>query len=116
VPGSLPPELAGRAAFLAGLGDDLDLAKKLVDIFVDQSPHLVEQIHSAIAAGDSDALRRAAHALKGTISNFPAGPAREVAARMEMVGFDGDISAAREIYPLLEQEVTRLKSVLPALI
>jgi len=116
VPGTLPPELAGRAAFLAGLGDDLALARKLVDIFVEQSPRLVEQIHSAIVAADSDALRRAAHALKGTIGNFPAGPAREIAARMEMVGFDGDITAARELYPLLEQEVDRLRSVLPALI
>lgn len=116
VPGSLPPELAGRTAFLAGLGGDVDLARKLVGIFVEQSPRLVEQIRSAIAAGDPDALRRAAHALKGTISNFPVGPAREIASRMEMVGFDGDIPAARDIYPVLEQEVGRLRSVLPALI
>ena len=115
-PTEVPPELAGRPAFLAGLGDDVELARKLVDIFIEQSPKLMEQIRDAISAGDTTALRRAAHALKGTISNFPSGRARGVAARMEGIGFDGDIEAAREALPQLEQEVERLKTVLPALI
>jgi PAS domain S-box-containing protein len=112
----LPPELAGRAAFLAGLGDDIELARKLVEIFIGQSPKLLEGIRAAIDAGDAEALRRAAHALKGTVSNFPSGPARGVAARMEMIGFDGDIASAREVYPLLEQEINRLTELLPAMI
>jgi PAS domain S-box-containing protein len=112
----VPPELAGRAGFLAGLGDDVELARKLIEIFIGQSPRLLAEIQAAIEKGDTDALRRSAHALKGTISNFPSGPARGAAARMEMIGFDGDIAAAREVYPLLEQEVERLKTVLPALV
>lgn len=111
-----PPELAGRAGFLAGLGDDRELARKLVEIFIGQSPRLLAEINDAIERGDTDALRRSAHALKGTISNFPSGPARGAAARMEMIGFDGDITAAREVYPMLEREVERLKNLLPALI
>ena len=114
--GGVPPELAGRPAFLAGLDDDVELARKLVDIFIEQTPSLMAEIRGAIDAQDAAALRRAAHALKGTVSNFPAGPARAVAAAMEDIGFDGDIEAARETLPLLEQEVERLKTVLPALI
>ena len=34
----LPPELAGRPAFLAGLADDEELARKLVELFVQQTP------------------------------------------------------------------------------
>jgi signal transduction histidine kinase/CheY-like chemotaxis protein/HPt (histidine-containing phosphotransfer) domain-containing protein len=113
---AIPPELAGRHAFLAGLGDDVELARKLVDIFVEQSPALLKQIRAAIDAQDSAALRRAAHALKGTISNFPSGPAREAAARMEGIGVDGDLQAALEMLPHLEGEVLRLRNVLPALI
>ena len=112
----IPPELAGRPAFLAGLGDDVELARKLVEIFVDQSPSLVNQIRAAIDARDAAELRRAAHALKGTISNFPTGPARAVAARMEGIGFDGDIAAAQDVLPQLEEEVARLRTVLPALV
>ncbi|HJR61331.1 MAG TPA: ATP-binding protein [Vicinamibacterales bacterium] len=113
--GGIPPELAGRPGFLAGLGDDIELARKLVELFVQQSPALMNQIRAAIEAQDAPALRRAAHALKGTISNFPTGPARGVAARMEGIGFDGDFEAARQTLPLLEQEVDRLKTLLPGL-
>ena len=115
-PAELPPELAGRPAFLSGLGDDLDLARKLVSIFLEQSPRLITDIRTAVAAGDATALRRAAHALKGTISNFPPGPARGAAAQMETFGYDGDLDRARAALPLLEQEVERLQSLLPAMI
>ncbi len=115
-PAQLPPELAGRPAFLSGLGDDIELARKLVSIFLEQSPRLVAEIRSAIAAGDAASLRRSAHALKGTISNFPLGAARGVAAEMETFGYDGNIDAAREAFPVLEQEVERLQSLLPSMI
>ena len=115
-PSAVPPELAGRAAFLAGLGDDVDLARKLVEIFVEQSKTLLEQVRAAIEAGDAEALRRAAHALKGTISNFPPGPARIVASQMETLGFDKDLVGARASLPELEREVHRLRELLPALI
>lgn len=115
-PTEVPPELAGRPAFLAGLGDDVELARQLVDIFLEQSPKLMAQVRAAILAGDAVALRLAAHALKGTISNFPSGAARSVAARMEALGYDQDLAAARETLPQLEQEVERLTTLLPALI
>jgi hypothetical protein len=35
---------------------------------------------------------------------------------MEEIGFDGDVAAARQTLPLLEQEVDRLTALLPALI
>lgn len=115
-PALVPPELAGRAAFLEGLGDDTELARKLIDLFIEHSPKLMADLRTAIEASDPVGLRKAAHALKGSISNFPPGPARGVAARMEMIGFDGDIGAAREVWPVLEAEVERLKTLLPALI
>jgi len=112
----LPPELAGRPAFLAGLADDQELARKLVDLFVQQTPILLTQLRLAIRDEDASALVRAAHALRGTISNFPAGRARSEAARMEAIGLAGDFAAAREAMALLDQEVERLRSLLPVLI
>jgi HPt (histidine-containing phosphotransfer) domain-containing protein len=113
---AVPPELAGRPAFLAGLGDDVVLARRLVEIFVEQSAGLMGQVRAAIAAGDATALRKAAHALKGTIGNFPEGSAHAVATRMEGIAVAGDLAAAGDALPLLEQEVDRLKTLLPSLI
>jgi PAS domain S-box-containing protein len=116
VPISPPPELAGRAAFLEGLGNDTSLARRLVDLFLQDSSRLVADINSAIADRDAERLRRAAHTLKGSVSNFPAATARDTAARMEAIGFDGDFAAAQEVFPMLEKEIDRLRGVLPTLI
>ena len=110
------PELAGREAFLEGLGNDTALARRLVDLFMQDSTRLVDDIGRAIAARDAESLRRAAHTLKGFVSNFPAGTARETAARMEAIGLDGDFEAAEETFPALEKEIDRLRSVLPTLV
>jgi signal transduction histidine kinase/CheY-like chemotaxis protein len=112
----VPPELAGRPTFLAGLGGDLELARKLVSIFMEESPAMLEKVRAAIDAGDGEALRRAAHALRGMVSNFPPGPARGAAARMETIGFDNDLAAAREAFTVLEQEIARLRDLLPSLV
>jgi two-component system, sensor histidine kinase len=111
-----PPELAGRAAFLDGLGNDTSLARRLIDLFLQDSSRLVEEISQAITDRDAERLRRSAHTLKGSVSNFPAGAARDTAARMEVIGFDGDFEAAREVFPLLEKEIERLRGLLPTLI
>jgi len=111
-----PPELAGRAAFLEGLGNDTSLARRLIDLFLQDSGKFVDDISHAIAERDADRLRRAAHTLKGSVSNFPAGAARDTAARMELIGFDGDFDTAHELFPLLEREIVRLRGVLPTLI
>jgi HPt (histidine-containing phosphotransfer) domain-containing protein len=111
-----PPELAGRAAFLDALGNDTSLARRLVDLFLRDSGRLVEDIGRAIGERDAERLRRAAHTLKGSVSNFPAGAARDTAARMELIGFDGDFDAAHEVFPLLEKEIDRLRGLLPTLI
>jgi len=111
-----PPELAGRSAFLEGLGNDTTLARRLIDLFLQDSARLVDDISHAIADRDAERLRRAAHTLKGSVSNFPAGAARDTAARMELIGFDGDFEAAQEVFPLLEKEIVRLRGLLPTLI
>jgi PAS domain S-box-containing protein len=116
LPVTPPPELAGRTAFLEGLGNDLSLARRLIELFLTDSPRLLDQISRAIDDHDAEQLRRAAHTLKGSVSNFPVGPARETAARMEMIGFDGDFDAAREVLPTLEKEIDRLRGLLPTLI
>jgi CheY-like chemotaxis protein len=94
----------GREALTELSRHQVDIAlmeRKLVAIFLKQSPGMVESVRVAIEARDGDALRRAAHALRGMVSNFPPGPARGAAARMETIGFDDDLVAAHEVLPSL---------------
>lgn len=112
----LPPELAGRAAFLDGLGNDISLARRLIDLFLTDSRRLLDEVNGGIDSRDAERLRHAAHTLQGSLSNFPTGAARDTAARMETIGFDADFDAAREIFPTLEKEIDRLRALLPMLI
>ncbi|HEY4659702.1 MAG TPA: response regulator, partial [Gemmatimonadaceae bacterium] len=58
--------------FIERLGGDADLAREMARTFVRQAGRLVDAVRSAVAGGDADALRRAAHALKGAAGNFNA--------------------------------------------
>jgi len=92
------------------------LARRLVDLFLQESDRLMHDIRGAIVDRDAERLRRSAHTLCGSVSNFPAGAARSTAARMEAIGLEADFDAATETLPLLEREIDRLRGLLPTLI
>jgi PAS domain S-box-containing protein len=99
--GSFDP---GRA--VARLRGDHGLLRELLDMFFAECPAMVASIRSAIDAADAEALRRAAHALKGSVANFAAERALESARRLERMGIDRDLAAAgpalRELEDALE--------------
>ncbi len=105
-----------RQSFLAGLGGDAELARKLIDLFLSNAPGLLAAVRESLDRGDAESLRRAAHALKGAMGNFPATVAQDMTARLELAGLDGDLEVARALYPALEREIARLTSSLPTLV
>jgi HPt (histidine-containing phosphotransfer) domain-containing protein len=90
------------AAAAARLGDDPRLLRELLDLFWADSPRMLDEIEKAIAAGDAAALRRAAHALKGSVANFSASHAVDAARRLERMGIEGDLSDAKSALRDLE--------------
>jgi PAS domain S-box-containing protein len=94
-----------RAA-AARLGGDARLLGELIEMFLADCPRMVSEVRSAIDAKDTEALRQAAHALKGSVANFAATPAVDAARRLERMGKDGDLSGAeaafRELHAALD--------------
>jgi HPt (histidine-containing phosphotransfer) domain-containing protein len=72
-------------------------------------------IRQAIGSRDPEALRRAAHALKGSIANFAAQAPLEAASRLETMGRSNELAGIEEAYLTLEKEVTRLERALAAI-
>jgi HPt (histidine-containing phosphotransfer) domain-containing protein len=66
----------------------------LVELFGATAPRQIEQIEAGIAAGDGNAVFRAAHQLKGSIGNFGAEAARALAAEVEELGRTGQLDLA----------------------
>ena len=111
------PVAAGRPAFderfiRARLGDNAQLFAKLVRLFLGDSPARMRAMRRAINTGDGEALREAAHALKGAAANFAAAPVVEAARRLEFQGKNGDLHESVATYAVLTREMPRLRRAL----
>jgi HPt (histidine-containing phosphotransfer) domain-containing protein len=94
---------------------DVEFLQELAGIFAEDAPKLLNEIRTAISAGDTRSLERAAHTLKGSVANFGAEPAREAAFLLEMLGRSGDLAPAPEACSVLEREISRFTEALTAL-
>jgi CheY-like chemotaxis protein/HPt (histidine-containing phosphotransfer) domain-containing protein len=104
-----PGGVLDGTALLAQVEGDTELLTELVMIFLQDCPRLVGAVREAVARGDAKALERAAHTLKGTLSNFAASAAIAVALRLEQMGREGNLAQAGEACAALEAEIERLK-------
>ena len=68
------------------LGGDMSLFNEFVKIFFEDSPLLLERVFNAVDAKDHVEVNKAAHALKGLISNFGAKPCCDLALEFEQAG------------------------------
>ena len=105
-----------REAFLAGLGHDHDLARRLVELFLQQAPSLMAEIERTVQGTDAGALHRAVHALKGAIGSFPVVAAQDLIARLELASLNGNLDTARRLFPSLAREMDRVTKELGGLV
>ena len=119
IPAAVPaaPVAAARPAFderfiRARVGHDAQLFAKLVRLFLGDSPTRMRAMRRAINRGDGEALREAAHALKGAAANFAAAPVVEAARQLECQGKNGDLHESMATYAVLTREMPRLRRAL----
>ena len=99
---------------MEAVGGNLKLLGRVRDAFSSQSPRLIASMREAIAEGNSDALFRAAHTLKGAISNFGMDVALDAAIQIERAGRDSDFPRAAALLPQLETAVQKLEERMSA--
>jgi two-component system sensor histidine kinase/response regulator len=94
------------------VGGDRELLQMLVDLFNDSVPAQLGELRLAIAARNHALVHRLAHTVKGAVGNFASPPAIEAAQRLEIMGKEGDLQHADEVFVELEDIVERLKRAL----
>ena len=99
---------------LALMEGDRDLLLELIDVFFEDAPQRVEAVRRALAARDAEALYRAAHALKGSASNFGAPNVVGRANRVEALARENDLDAAALEFEFLETDMNQLVAELAA--
>ncbi len=106
-----PPE---TAATIHAFNWNSQLLREMATIFLTDAPKTMARIQSAIAVADPEALRAAAHALKGSVGNFSRAAAYESALVLETMGRGGDLSNAESAFRDLEAALRRLTEALQA--
>lgn len=85
------------------LGADEALARELVMLFLSEYPRMMAAIRDSVAAGEADDVRRAAHALKGSVANFTDGAPVRAALDLEMLGRDARLAEMPAVMATLER-------------
>ena len=104
-----PPDFDETAA-LSHTGGDRRLLKELVALFRVESASALRQIQAAIDGRDGDALRQAAHALKGAAATVGGAAGRQAAAELEKIGQSGSFDHAQEAFAILRERMDRLEA------
>ncbi len=116
--GSEAPEKPGGEegeAILGRFQGDAKLARKLARLFLADSGSMMERIRGALAQGDAEALRIAAHTLKGSVGNFSTTGAYEAALEIEKLARRVDLPSAARACQELEAHMARLTVTLEGL-
>ena len=98
-----------KAEALRRIDGDEELLQEMCQLFLEESPKLLQKLQQAVAAGDGDAIVRAAHSLKGESSCLSASATAEAARHLEVMGRNKDLSRASDTLAVLEREVASLQ-------
>lgn len=98
---------------LASLTDEGDIfVAKLVVTFVTDAVSRLEMLRAALATGDSAAVERTGHALKGASGNMGATRMAGLGAELQRVGHAGDIVGAAPLVEQLDTEFHHTRIIL----
>jgi HPt (histidine-containing phosphotransfer) domain-containing protein len=103
---------------LESFGGDADFLAEMLNTYFEDSPQQLAAMEAALAAGDAEGLRRAAHSVKSNSATFGAlafsGQARELemlAKEGNLKGADPKVAALAAEYPHVEQGLRELSQI-----
>jgi len=94
-----------RRKFAQRFEGDEELVQQLIEVFLEETPKLMNDVRQAMNQGRAEDLARAAHTVKGSLGYFETARALQAALQLEKLGREGDLQTAREAAARLENEV-----------
>jgi len=77
---------------LEQIGGDKELLMDLIQIFIDTYPEDLKALHESVLEGDPETIRKNAHRVKGSVSNFGKHKAFHTAKSIEDLAKEGDLT------------------------
>ena len=94
------------------LGDDADVLHELIDVFLNETPKYFQQARQALASGDHEVVRRAAHTVKGSCQDLGATAVADLSARLEEVARSKQLHGGQDMLAAIEEEFEKVKKQL----
>jgi HPt (histidine-containing phosphotransfer) domain-containing protein len=113
--GKLEIAVLDRTVALARVGGDVELLKEIATLFLDEYPRVLTDLHEALEAGDSKKVERAAHGLKGSVSNFGARAVEDAAFELEQLGRAQKLAEVSQVLITLELALAALHGELASI-
>ncbi len=99
-------------AALKSVAGDRDLLRELVCIFLVESPPWLTDLRQAVDQHDPSRIQQLAHKLKGSLAQFGAQSATEIAQRLETLGANQQLDSALDVFSELDDQLHRVLSTL----
>ena len=90
------------------------LLAQVIQIYLDSTPALIEQLRTAIRNSDHDAIRAAAHSLKSSSANLGANTLANLCRSVEMAARDGSMGPDVPAINVVEHEYAAVRHALEA--
>ena len=103
------------AALLEECDNDMELLRRMVEIFDRDSQERLPKLREAVRSGNAAVVKQEAHALKGGIGTFYAKTAHDTAHALEKMGTDGSLTEAEATLRTLERQLQSLRQKLEEL-
>lgn len=91
------------------LDGDMDLLKEVVSDVLDEAPGQLNDLQLSYRSANSAQMARNAHALKGSLGTLGQGRVWALAARLEQMGYKGEIEEAGDLLTRLANELEKLR-------
>jgi PAS domain S-box-containing protein len=88
---------------------DRALLAEMAELWLADSAKQEQQIRTGLDSGDAMMVRRAAHALKGSVGTFQASAAQDAASQLEMSAKDADLVGARRAFERLSTQINLVR-------
>jgi HPt (histidine-containing phosphotransfer) domain-containing protein len=102
-------------ALLESFGGDMEFLGEMLDTFFDDSPRQLEAARAGLAAGDVEAVRRAAHSLKSNSANFGALALSAQCRELEMLAKSGSLEGGAELVAQIAAGYEQVHATLEAI-
>ncbi len=105
-------DVLDKHSILAAFEGDQDLIREVLDLFLEECPRQMSAIREAVESSDAEKILKAAHSLKGSLSNFAAAGAFQSAQHLENLGREGELAKTANAFQVLEEQVSLLYSAM----